>query len=452
VKHFAALNCLAEEVMDYRRAFTGRKCASMIDALEVLYVIFALIYLTSPFIRFFQPQAQLQKGLPGTMRELALQTSVYLVAGIFMLRRWRSVMRGLSDGKWVIALVALAFVSCLWAEDPLREIRKGIVVGSTSMFGIYFGARYQRDQQVALLCCAIAIIAVMSLSMVILLPQYGIDTWVSVAGSWRGVFETKNVLAKVMVLGIAVFFCCPEGMPGGKGWRIVGVAGCGALMILARSATALAISGALLCLMLSFRLMRSRVTVVIPLLTASLLAFAVISTAAIEQRDALLAMVGRNATLTGRLPLWSLVLDAIAKRPWLGYGFNSFWNGIAGPSAQIVIAAGWFTPHSHNGFLDLCLDLGVCGLLIFGIGYVLRLKTAISDYRASGDRGAMWPLAFLAFIVLYNLTESTLLHTNSLDWALYCACQVREGRQAKRRNAEAAKVEASEVEVVPCPA
>jgi hypothetical protein len=38
----------------------------------------------------------------------------------------------------------------------------------------------------------------------------------------------------------------------------------------------------------------------------------------------------------------------------------------------------------------------------------------------------MWPLAFMSFLLLYNLAESSLLRVNGLYWGLYLASLIRD--------------------------
>ncbi|WP_141049208.1 O-antigen ligase family protein, partial [Brucella melitensis] len=33
-----------------------------------------------------------------------------------------------------------------------------------------------------------------------------------------------------------------------------------------------------------------------------------------------------DATFTGRVSIWKFALDALAKRPWTGYGYESVWS------------------------------------------------------------------------------------------------------------------------------
>jgi len=142
-----------------------------------------------------------------------------------------------------------------------------------------------------------------------------------------------------------------------------------------------------------------------------------------------LGAVGRDATLTGRTQLWADVIVQIEDKPWLGYGFGGFWLGWNGPSAAIWEETTWQPPHAHNGILDLWLDLGAVGVALFVVGFVVAVVRALRLAQRSCDRAELLPIAFLVFMFLYNFSESTILHQNSIFWVLYVASATSVLRQ-----------------------
>jgi|ERR1039458_516154 exopolysaccharide production protein ExoQ len=397
----------------------------MIFTFERLVVALILLYMSNAFSALIVPGANVPWGSTRSDVGLALQPIVYLPVGILILKYWHRFVRGLPDCKWAIALTGLALISGMWAADPLFTFRKALILTATTAFGIYFGTRFRRDEQINLLCYALGSAAVMSLVVILFLPQYGIDHNYH-SGNWRGVFEEKNVLGKVTVLAALVFCMSSRRSLKHKGILVAWLGVFGTLIVFSGSKTAAVAGAVLLFLAVAYGMLRYRVTLLVPFLAVSVLMCTFLIVTVTGYQGTLLAKLGRDPTLSGRSLLWDSVLVAIGKRPVLGYGFNSFWNGMAGPSATVVEAVEWVTPHAHNGFLDLCLDLGVVGLLMFSVGFVLRARTAIMEYRFSGRRTAMWPLVYLSFIVIYNITESSLLHANGLYWVLYTAALVRE--------------------------
>lgn len=80
-------------------------------------------------------------------------------------------------------------------------------------------------------------------------------------------------------------------------------------------------------------------------------------------------------TLTGRVPLWRECLQYIGERPFLGYGFNSFWT----PKHVIDISekVNWSVPGAHCGYLEMVLSLGIVGGVAYGCVLFLGLKRSI---------------------------------------------------------------------------
>jgi exopolysaccharide production protein ExoQ len=144
-------------------------------------------------------------------------------------------------------------------------------------------------------------------------------------------------------------------------------------------------------------------------------------------------LVGRDATLTGRTDLWLAVIEFIAARPLLGYGYQAFWFG-EDVSADVKEIAGWVGASAHNGFLDLTLALGVVGATVFGIGLLICMGRAALHLRRGEGIDGVWPLAFLLYFVLYNMTETSLLIPTDMLWAVYVAIvlSLRPVRQRSR--------------------
>jgi len=137
--------------------------------------------------------------------------------------------------------------------------------------------------------------------------------------------------------------------------------------------------------------------------------------------EAIAALFGKDLTLTGRTNFWPFILDKVWKSPWLGYGFGAFWRGLEGTSADIWYASGWKPPNSHNGYLDLLLELGFVGLSIYLIEFVTSFQKALAYIRLVKTFDGFWPAMFLTYCVLSNLTESTLIIQNNFFFVIQVA-------------------------------
>lgn len=111
--------------------------------------------------------------------------------------------------------------------------------------------------------------------------------------------------------------------------------------------------------------------------------------------------VEATAKLTGRIPLWEVLLPELGQRPWLGAGFAAFWR--PDKLRQIEILVGKPVQSAHNGFLEETLNTGIVGLAILLMFCICAIAVAWRRARL-GD-----PFGWLAsmFVLLYLLLNMT---------------------------------------------
>lgn len=144
-------------------------------------------------------------------------------------------------------------------------------------------------------------------------------------------------------------------------------------------------------------------------------------------------MLGRDdsqntASLSNRAPLWDELSNFVARRPILGYGYNSFWT----PEmvAEISAHQGWGVPNGHNTFLDQELSLGLVGLLLFATVFIGSLIRAWRRYLRHPIPENLLPAVMLTWIVLTSLLESVPLDPflpTFLAYVFLAQCLMPEG-------------------------
>lgn len=130
------------------------------------------------------------------------------------------------------------------------------------------------------------------------------------------------------------------------------------------------------------------------------------STSTLDSLAESLAM-GRteNVTnLTGRLPLWEELSRWIAKRPLVGYGYLAFWD--SSRVQYLSDTLGWEIPHGHNMYIDVVLDGGIVGLMLFAGFYLSGLLTVVDRYRIYGDASVAFVFGVLVFALVHGTGES----------------------------------------------
>jgi O-antigen ligase len=142
--------------------------------------------------------------------------------------------------------------------------------------------------------------------------------------------------------------------------------------------------------------------------------------------DTFFQLLGKDATLTARVPIWKALLAMSVNHRWLGYGFDGFWTKNL---VNVKWILGGFAPgKAHNGFIDLMLELGLFGLGIFALAAIVAFRRAIQIIARERTLESEWPLLILTLILLYNAFESDLVAQNGFLWVLFVAVSVSAQR------------------------
>jgi O-antigen ligase len=369
-----------------------------------------------------------------------LFTLTYIVSLSLIGLRWKKVAYVFNKDKLIWVLLGVCAISSFWSLNSDITIRRVVGLAGTMLFGLYFASRYTLKEQLKLCAYMLGISGLMCILFVVLIPQYGMGS----AGdptAWRGIYPQKNLLGKRFVLSGAIFFFLAMTNRENRWVLWLGYVTSGLLVLLSKSTTSLAnfiiITVAFL---IYYRILHLKYKVMIPAVTFISTLGIAFYTFVISEADTILGSVGKDTTLTGRAELWPAVLQMVAKRPWLGYGYGAFWENNS-ESSIVIQTVQWNTPNAHNGFLDLWLGLGLVGVLIFIIGFVINLLRAIYLIRWNQRSENLWLLVFLTYTILSNLTETTLLEQNSLEWILYVSATL-SSKLSTHAPAEPERIEA----------
>lgn len=331
-------------------------------------------------------------------------------------------------------LTLLAIVSAAWSLDPGWSFRRGLVFSAATFLAYYVGATYSPRRLIALYRLALLIIIGASLAIVALLPGFGRD-----GGDWIGCMYHKNRLGETMVLAFISFVIAPtETLPRIFRWLVPAAA----LLLLYKShaggATgnvAIVLAAQVVWLILQ---QRRKIIAAIVLTGYPLVAIAVLLIR--ENAGLLFKLLGKDPTFTGRTPIWRGVIAAIRLRPLLGYGYLAFWHQKGGTPIYVAELTAWPAPHAHEGYLDLMINLGIVGLLIFLAFFVRSMWLAIAEGRRTGGKEAQWFFSFIILVAVTSFTESQIV-TSLFLWTTLTALSISFAVQRAGRYDEAAMEE-----------
>lgn len=361
----------------------------------------------------------------------ALAITGFLITLGLLACRWKKVLLVAGRDKLLWLLISFTLLSILWSDYPWITSTKVFPLFRVTIFGLYFASCYTIRKQLKLLVWTFGIGALLSLFIAIFLPYYGVMGHGLIitmelnkhVGTWRGAYIHKTVLGTMMALGTLVSaYCCIQKYS--RGFRLLAWAGiilCLSLLIISTTKAALLILCVVLFLIPFYRASRWRDSLIIPFFILVFLIVASLAIIVVTNADDILQIFGRDVTFSGRTKYWPLMLYKALQRPWLGYGYGTFWHGgWKGEPADIwrFLAIGDEPPHAHNGLLNLGLSIGIIGISIFLASYFTACLRATFWNRSIKELDGLVPLCFLTFFSLVNLTESMLLEPDIL-WLLY---------------------------------
>ncbi len=202
----------------------------------------------------------------------------------------------------------------------------------------------------------------------------------------------------------------------GWAWIVVAVA----MLLLTRSATVW-VALAAVALSLVFALWGRRLGAErrMPLYGAGLAVIAAAVAVTLFARDWVFGLLGKSSDLTGRLEIWQKMWELIVERPWFGWGWVSYWPIWTPPFEGLDKKAGIPVASGHNAWLDVWLQLGIVGVLVFAPLVLLTLQRvwfrAVDQPRVGPGpalpfaTSALWPLMVMTALIVQSLTESRLL-------------------------------------------
>lgn len=295
-----------------------------------------------------------------------------------------SIMRGTTffDFKPALHLfvfVALAFASVEWSVDPVLTFKGSVnLLGSIASMAIL---RRRLDDATALNITLYYLIFCMisSAGVALAWPEAGRHgTWdfsglLDGDGKWRGIFLHKNALGGYAALAVSLlFFTTPKCSL--LTWRIAQIS---AMACLVMSGSANALLGAMFGIGTRFVLLNGKYKV--PLVFFGML-IGLASSVILPKIPGLVAeSLGRDPTFTGRTDIWLAALSLWSDSPLFGFGFNAAGT-IVGPylKSRLFDSA----VDSHSGYIDVLLNVGAVGMIIFAATAVLSLSRAA--YRFKG--------------------------------------------------------------------
>lgn len=382
----------------------------------VAAVLMLLIYSGGWQLPLFGEKAD--EAASGLLRAAFLPA--YALSFVLIIGKPWNLVRATIRQPFLIILMGVVAASITWSIQPDVSIRRGFAVGCTTISGLALAARFRWVDLAKVFSITYCVLILASYAICIALPRIGIMTELF-PGAWRGLWMEKNSLGGLMTLGCCLLCATALLDPRRKGvWLSFAVLALG-LVLLSQSKTSL--TSLMLGLMaLGFVWLCQRGPAYGAAATwAGVTGFLLLVAFIVLASDVFFAILGKDATLTGRTQIWTAAMRQVEQRPWLGYGYAAVWSDKSGwgPLAWIVHDAKFTPQHAHNSWLEQWIGMGLFGLVAWGLFYLQAMALAmVAVYR---ERGALLAFPFLVVFSLVAMTESIAVVYNDFRWVIFVA-------------------------------
>jgi exopolysaccharide production protein ExoQ len=398
----------------FRRDIRERACITGALWLPLIWMFLIASKPVSKWLKVF--------GMPGfgaTSAEegSSLDAFVFLMlitAGIYVLRERRvRLSEIIRDNIWLTLFVFYCLLAIFWSDYPFISFKRWIkVLGHPVMVLIIFTEPDPQEALVRLMKRCAYVILPVSILWLKYFPTLGRQSTPWGAMTNRGITESKNVLGGISSI-LALFFA----------WHFLQILRTAKSKIrrneLCLTTGLLLMSG--YCLWKSHSA-TSDVCFLLAVATMALLGLRfvnkktigaytlagiivlVVAQLTFDIYGKIVDFSGHESTIEGRGHLWQTLLETDTN-PIFGAGFESYWLGDRADNIWSMREFWWRPNQAHNGYLELYLNLGVLGLLLFAGVILATFRKICLDVMPNFEL-ARFQMGCLVALLIHNWTEA----------------------------------------------
>lgn len=365
-------------------------------------------------------------GFPGNLAKIVGESmETILEYGAFVLElvlimfssggSWQDVELLHLDRKyWVMYLYVFSCfgISMLVTFDKKAQIITCVRLVVTMMFVIWLQERYSLFEILQMVCIAQGAFVLITVFFILVFPGYGFSDEEGQVHALVGLYQTKNACGTELDFGIVMtVLLLHEKRKLNKRelrwWMLLLVQ----LVLLFMCQATGAIITVIFAVLAIYLFKPVRVPLGLMYITVNVV-FLFCMLALMPLFEDMLVAMGKDATLTGRIPIWRRVIDVMmANRTMTGFGYGMFWRD---PTALLKFQTGFsmrknpfmasLTTGAHNVILEIWLNSGLLGLAAFFYMMIYSFR----DMNSLKEDQYRFCTGIMTFLTINGLTERCL--------------------------------------------
>lgn len=349
----------------------------------------------------------------GTIIEYAAFVIELLVMLLSSGSNWLDVRIVNLDKKYFMlyVFVAVVFVeSMLVSRYPSEQFITCARLFVTLLFAIWLQEQFTFERMIELLCFAQMIFLIFVAAFIVLHPGEAFESGTTYTHALRGLYSTKNNFAYEVSFGILIMISLirlkKKRMEDCRVWWFCLIVQLGFL-------AACQATGAVICVMSALVPLCFSEKVRLPLAWGYIavnIAFLFAVLTLMPSFEWIFEAMGKDATLTGRIPLWNqIILVMMGHNTLTGFGYGMFWRD---SKAVALVHSGFdensflgtMTTGAHNALLELWLNIGLIGIA----AYFAALLYSMRNIEEIPRERYLFSSIILTYLMMNGLVERTL--------------------------------------------
>lgn len=337
---------------------------------------------------------------------------LYFISFIYLL--YEKFSSNLLFIRFSFLLLFLPFLSSLLSYDPLSSVQSLAYVFFNLIFVYLCVKRLNSNGLFSILLISLKFISILSLILFYIYPDlviyYDPLNRSNILGffNFKGLYPHKITAGLYNILGVilSLYFYMMNRLYFNLVWGIVFI-----LLVLVSGS-----SLSVLCLIIFFIYLYLSYffsyKIIIKYFSIILISFSsiIFILFMFDAKSLLFLFLGRDEGLTGRSVIWKFGLNYILEHPFLGSGFNVFFNyeNPNSPAISLLHDMQYYSaPSFHNGFIQILAETGV----ISGSIFIFILVSTWWFYFKNDFR---YSSSILILIIFSNFASSLFLDFNIL--------------------------------------
>jgi O-antigen ligase len=351
--------------------------------------------------------------------------------------RWRALLP-----VSLLVFLVWASVSLIWSSYKWATVGGLVYLFAFTLIGLFVAISRDTIQIVRAFGDVLRVVLALSLGIEIFsgilidmpLPFLGVHGYLGTLGPISGIEESRDQLGLVAIIGAISFATEHRTRSVPRLTSVLSLVLAGLCIVLTQSpviafgTVVVGIAAAVIYLLRRVRAERRQLWQFI-VLGLAVVAAVVLFVA----RGPVIALFNAGGTLDNRLDVWRQVIALASQNGLQGWGWAGPWRVSIFPFSAIAAASPRPVGSALNAFLDIWLQLGFIGVVIFTgmVGLAFSRSWLLAGARRSVIFA--WPAAALVALIIVSLAESSIL--SDFGWMTFVICCTKASQELSWRNA-----------------